>query len=305
MAPLDPPASDEPAEQVEPVGTAEIVAAAAIRAPSGGNAQPWHIEARDGSVSIRLAPEHSTTMDVGYRASAVALGAATFNARVAAAAHGLVGNVDFQPGDEASPLSAIVHLSAGDDPELSPLYEAMLRRETNRRRGDRVPIPVRTLELLDSAARSEGARLHILSGSAEVDRAATILAEADRIRYLTPQLHAEMFAELRSPGDPSPESGIDVRSLELESSAPGDARYLAAIGSNGEPRGVERRNRAGRRHLWAGDRERCHRRDLRARPESDRLCPRWIGRRIGVDQSTAAWACRPTRFTSVSLCARR
>ena len=32
---------------VEPVGTAEIVAAAAVRAPSGGNAQPWHIEARD------------------------------------------------------------------------------------------------------------------------------------------------------------------------------------------------------------------------------------------------------------------
>ena len=77
-------------------------------------------------MSIRLAPEHSTTMDVGYRASAVAVGAATFNARVAAAAHGLIGKVDFQPGDEASPLRAIVHLSSGDDPELSPLYEAML-----------------------------------------------------------------------------------------------------------------------------------------------------------------------------------
>ena len=135
--------SNEPTEQIEPAGTSEIVAAAAARAPSGGNAQPWHIEARDGSVGIRLAPEHTTTMDVRYRASAVALGAATFNARVAAAAHGLVGNVDFQPGDEASPLSAIVHLAAGDDPELTAMYDAMLSRETNRRRGDRVPIPVR------------------------------------------------------------------------------------------------------------------------------------------------------------------
>ena len=68
---------------------------------------------------IRLAPEHTTTMDVRYRASAVALGAATFNARVAAAAHGLVGDVHFQPGDEASPLSATVHLAAGDVPELT------------------------------------------------------------------------------------------------------------------------------------------------------------------------------------------
>jgi molybdopterin/thiamine biosynthesis adenylyltransferase len=214
--PPDHPAIDERTDQIEQAGGTEMVAAAAARAPSGGNAQPWHIEARDGSVGIRLAPEHTTTMDVGYRASAVAVGAATFNARVAAAAQGLVGSVDFQPGDEASPLIAMVHLSAGDDPELAPLYEAMLSRQTNRRRGDRDPIPAQTLELLGSAARSEGARLQILGGPAEIDRAAAILAAADRIRYLTPRLHADMFAELRLPGDSSPESGIDVRSLELD-----------------------------------------------------------------------------------------
>jgi hypothetical protein len=33
---------------------------------------------------------------------------------------------------------------------------------------------------------------------------------------LTPRLHAEMFAELRSPTAPESESGIDIRSLELE-----------------------------------------------------------------------------------------
>ena len=47
---------------------------------------------------------------------------------------------------------------------------------------------------------------------------AEILAAADRIRYLTRQLHAEMFAEIWSPGDPSPEYGIDVRTLELPAS---------------------------------------------------------------------------------------
>jgi hypothetical protein len=212
----NPPPTDEPTEQIEPVGTAEIVAAAANRAPSGGNAQPWHIDSRDGSISIRLAPEHTTTMDVRYRASAVAVGAAAFNARVAAAAHGLIGEVGFQPGDEASPLSAVVRLAAGDHPELAAMYDVMLRRETNRRRGDRIPIPVDTLELLGAAARNEGARFQILRAPAEIDRAAAILAAADRIRYLTPRLHKEMFAELRSPGTPEPESGIDIRSLGLE-----------------------------------------------------------------------------------------
>jgi molybdopterin/thiamine biosynthesis adenylyltransferase len=215
-APPGGPAIEEPAEHIEPAGTSAIVAAAAARAPSGGNAQPWHIEAHEGSVSIRLTPEHTTTMDVGYRASAVAVGAATFNARVAAAAHGAIGEVEFEPGDEASPLSAVVHLTADADSALAPLYDAMLSRETNRRRGDRVPIPPQIIDLLGSAAQSEGARLHILGGSAEIDRAATILAAADRIRFLTPRLHAQIFAELRLPGDPQPETGIDVHSLELD-----------------------------------------------------------------------------------------
>ena len=216
LLPPDHQAIDETPDHIERTDASEIVAAAAARAPSGGNAQPWHIEARDGAVGIRLAPEHTSTMDVGYRASAVALGAATFNARVAAAAQGCVASVDFQPGDEASPLTATMLLSTGDDPGLSSLYDAMLNRETNRRRGERVPIPNATLELLESVARNEGAKLQILDGPAEIDRAAAILAAADRIRYLTPRLHAEMFSELRLPSDPSPESGIDVRSLELD-----------------------------------------------------------------------------------------
>ena len=213
--PFSHPAIDEAVETGAPAETEAIVAAAAARAPSGGNAQPWHIAARDGSVRIRLAPEHTTTMDVRYRASAVAVGAATFNARVAAAAHGLVGDTDFRPGDEASPLSAVVELADGADPELAALYDAMLRRETNRHRGDRVALTAQTIELLGSAARSEDARLQILTEPADLDTAASILAATDRIRYLTPRLHTEMFAELRAPGDPASESGIDIRSLEL------------------------------------------------------------------------------------------
>ena len=216
VLPLDAPPTEGPTEQVEPAGTSEMVAAAAVRAPSGGNAQPWHIEVQGSTIRIRLAPEHTTAMDVHYRASAVAVGAATFNARVAAAAHGLVGDVDFQPGDEASPLNAAVRLSPRTDPDLIGMYDAMLRRETNRRRGERIPITAQTRALLDSAANTEGARLQILSESGELDHAATVLAAADRIRYLTPWLHAEMFEEIRSPGDPAAESGIDVRSLELE-----------------------------------------------------------------------------------------
>jgi molybdopterin/thiamine biosynthesis adenylyltransferase len=216
VVPLDSPVVDEQAVHVEPTGPVQAVAAAAARAPSGGNAQPWHIETRDGGVSIRLAPEYTTTMDVRYRASAVALGAATFNARVAAAAHGLIAAVDFHAGDEESPLRAAVRLTPGDHAHLAAMYDAMRVRQTNRHRGDRVAIAGPILESLGAAARDEGARLAVLTDAAALDEAASILAAADRIRYLTPRLHAEMFAELRSPGHPESDSGIDIRTLELD-----------------------------------------------------------------------------------------
>jgi molybdopterin/thiamine biosynthesis adenylyltransferase len=214
VAPQDHPAIDKPTQK-RPAKAEDTIAEAAGRAPSGGNAQPWHIEVGDGSVTIALAPESATTMDVGLRASAVAVGAAVYNARVAAAAHHLIADVDLRHGDEGSPLIATVRLLPGEDPALASLFEPMMRRETNRRSGDGTPLTSGLLDVLDAAAASEGARLRILSSPDELAFAATILAAADRIRYLTPRLHAEMFAELRWPGDASPNSGIDVRSLEL------------------------------------------------------------------------------------------
>jgi molybdopterin/thiamine biosynthesis adenylyltransferase len=214
VAPQDHPVIDVPTRE-RPTKAEDAIAEAAGRAPSGGNAQPWHIEVGDGSVTIALAPESATTMDVGLRASAVAVGAAVYNARVAAAAHRMIADVDLRHGDEGSPLIATVRLSPGEDPALVSLYEPMMRRETNRRSGDGTPLTPDLLDVLEAAAGSEGARLRILSSPDELASAATILAAADRIRYLTPHLHAEMFAELRWPGDAAPNSGIDVRSLEL------------------------------------------------------------------------------------------
>ncbi|BBY58990.1 hypothetical protein MSAR_21260 [Mycolicibacterium sarraceniae] len=60
---------------------ADVVAAAARRAPSGGNMQPWNREAHNDSVTVELDPNCTSTMDVAYRASAVPIAAATYNAR--------------------------------------------------------------------------------------------------------------------------------------------------------------------------------------------------------------------------------
>jgi molybdopterin/thiamine biosynthesis adenylyltransferase len=198
-----------------PTGAVGRAVAAAVRAPSGGNAQPWQISADQRAITIALAPEHTSTMDVAYRASAVAVGAAAFNARVAAAADGVLGPVSFEAGDESSPLRAVLHLADGSDPELAALYDAMLARETNRHYGKQVSLPDDVVEVLHATAQREGARLHLMTSPDDIAAAADILAESDRIRYLTPLLHTEMISEVRFPGDQAQDSGIDVASLEL------------------------------------------------------------------------------------------
>jgi molybdopterin/thiamine biosynthesis adenylyltransferase len=210
--------SSPPEQYSDPAlpGLPGIVTAAAIRAPSGGNAQPWQIETTPDTVSIRLAPQHTSKMDVGFRGSAVALGAALFNARVAAASQQMLGPVSLQEGADGTPLHATLALRAGTDPDLAGLYQPMLARETNRRLGASRPVAADTIEVLDSAARREGARLHLVTQRDDIDRAATIFAATDRIRYLTPGLHTEMVSELRWPDDDDADTGIDVNSLELE-----------------------------------------------------------------------------------------
>ncbi|MBS1694667.1 MAG: Rv1355c family protein [Actinobacteria bacterium] len=212
----EPPIESGSVEPSEPSDPSEAVAAAANRAPSGGNTQPWYIDTRPDRVTIRIAPQLTSTMDVAYRASAVAVGAAVFNARIAAAAQGLDADVHFSDGDESSPLHATVRLRPGGEGDLARLYEPMMRRETNRRYGSPTPIDDDAAAAMIAAAHHQGMRLRIISARPEMEQAAAILGEADRIRYLTPHLHAEMFSELRWPGDPSPETGIDVLSLDVD-----------------------------------------------------------------------------------------
>jgi molybdopterin/thiamine biosynthesis adenylyltransferase len=220
--PGEPAAEPEPGPTPDQSDPFDIVAAAASRAPSAGNAQPWRFESDEHSVTISLAPELSSTADIEFRGSAVAVGAAVFNARVAAAAHGMLGPVDFDEdissdGDR-SPLRAVLRRGDGDDPGLAGLHQSVLQRETNRRHGNPGPIDDQTAAHLQATARAEGAQLRLLTSADEIEQAAGIVAAADRIRYLTPRLHAEMIHELRWPGDASADTGIDIHSLGLDSS---------------------------------------------------------------------------------------
>jgi hypothetical protein len=218
-----------PAENHQPAelpGIPGIIAAAAIRAPSGGNVQPWYVQAGPTDITIDVAAQHTSTMDVGYRGSAVAVGAALLNARIAASAHHVLGPTALSDHVEGTPLRATLTLADGTDPTLADLYRPMLDRSTNRHHGSPEPIDATTIEALTAAAQREGARLCLITDRDDIARAATILAASDRTRYLTPHLHREMVSELRWPGDADPDTGIEVRSLELDA---GDLELLEIL----------------------------------------------------------------------------
>ena len=56
----------------------------------------------------------------------------------------------------------------------------------------------------------------MLTDSADLQAVAEMLGESDRIRYLSPALHAEMMSELRWSSSARLESGLDVRTLALD-----------------------------------------------------------------------------------------
>ncbi|KMV18257.1 hypothetical protein ACT17_11485 [Mycolicibacterium conceptionense] len=221
------PTTDEPnTPQALDGGPLEHLATAAMRAPSGGNTQPWQIALTEDSITVGIDPDHTSTMDLKFRGSAVALGAALLNIKIAAAEHHVLGPVTVTAAGSA-PLQATMRITDdGNDPALAQLYQSMLARESNRHHGTPKPLDDATITALTDAAETHGARLQLLTQRGDIAQAATILAAADRVRFLTPRLHQEMISELRWPGDPDPDTGIDVRSLEFD---PGEMAVLDVL----------------------------------------------------------------------------
>jgi hypothetical protein len=169
-------------------------------------------------IDIRLVPERSSAMDVGFRGSYVAIGAGGFNARVAAARHSMHASITAFPRGAASDVVLSIDLGGGDDPALTDLYPAMIKRITNRNVGRRRELPADVATDLRLTAQTEGAQLSLITGADRVAELADILAESDRIRFLTPLLHDQMMGELRWPGPDRAALGIDVDSLGLDAS---------------------------------------------------------------------------------------
>jgi nitroreductase len=209
-----PPPEDPALESTDPI---EIIVDSARRAPSGGNVQPWHFEAEGEEIRFYVEPERSTSsMDVQLRGSYVAIGAALFNARVAAASLKRLGTVKIFPDGDRSQHVATLSLGTQIDAGIARLYDGVSTRAANRRAGRPSPIDEATVATLSRGVEREGARLRFATGRERIEECSRLLAESDRLRFLIPKVHQEMMSELRWPGRDSLEIGMDVRTLEMD-----------------------------------------------------------------------------------------
>ncbi len=177
-----------------PAAALAEAAAAAARAPSVHNTQPWRWRVSpDGLDLYAERSRQLTATDPDGRMLTISCGAALHHARIALAAEGWVASVDLLPTKGDPDHLARITLAGRTDvtPAAMRLVQTIAVRYTDRRPTVDVPIPADAFEALRREAGTEHMGLHPLrtSGLAELAAAA---AAANRIGVADLDQRAEL-----------------------------------------------------------------------------------------------------------------
>lgn len=205
---------------------AKDLAQAGSMAPSGGNCQPWTFLHHEGRLFLFLNKERArSALDPGSRYAYLSLGACLENMLLHAGRAGLAMGYTYQPLPEVPQLVAVLEVKGrADKTLLGPVDTALVSqielRCTNRK-------PSTTLELAAEMAdalamvvdeTTPQARIHVVRERGRIDRIAELCGRAERIRFLNPTCHHDMFVrEMRWKKEQAEvtRDGIDLETLEL------------------------------------------------------------------------------------------
>lgn len=168
--------------------------AAAVRAPSMHNSQPWRFRLRDSTVEVRHDPHLLPASDPSGWAARLAIGAAVFNLRLALAVQGWEAQVRLLPDPTEPDLFAQVR--PGPRRPATPLeqrlWHAVDRRHSNRAPFQPDPVPADARTQLMAAAQAEGAWLALLIGSGPVTLLAQLTEAANQVLMRDPAYRDEL-----------------------------------------------------------------------------------------------------------------
>lgn len=205
---------------------ASALALAGSMAPSGGNCQPWKFLHHKGRLFLFMDLERANSaLDPGLRYAYLGMGACTENVLLEASKRHIVLDHSFAPVPEEPELIAVFTkneraVEGAFAPEGVALAEWIGQRCTNRRNSETLEMPdTEASALVDSvSSKYPLMRITIIRDRERIEQVALLCGKAERIRFLNPTCHHDMFVrEMRWNQEQTEKSrdGIDVATLEL------------------------------------------------------------------------------------------
>jgi molybdopterin/thiamine biosynthesis adenylyltransferase len=203
------------------------IIADAIAAPSGGNSQPWKWLYHNGQIYAFLDRTRSRIpYDPQGLGSVLAIGCAAENLILSAHNAGLKTCCDVHPNADAPELIARFTFHRCDNADAErvwrpKLYQFIATRRTNRKPGNRQPLPAEDKAALSEAARSvAGSEIHWLEGESQLQECAESVALCDLLQLTSQPLHEFVMSEIRWTPEElrATRDGIGLENLELSPS---------------------------------------------------------------------------------------
>lgn len=181
----------------------ESMVADAIKAPSGGNSQPWKWIYTSGSLFLILDTARcSPYTDVNNWGAVLALGCATENLALSAHKHGFGLKKEFLDPSEYD-FALKFTFTELNHPDAEPVFDSGLAGVIDLRQTNRNNAPFRKLEddhrnaLYRAVNSVDGAQLTLIDNKQDIARLTECFAEGDIIRFLNKFLFNELMDEIR------------------------------------------------------------------------------------------------------------
>jgi hypothetical protein len=205
---------DETESEMHPI--IETALAAAIRAPSGDNTQPWRftIDPQQAQITFYLDETRDPSpMNAGQRMARIAIGAAIENVLRTAQKNQWDAELDYGP----PPALGMIRLQ-GADVQAGGIDEIIPARVTNRRLYEGRLLDEGTLERLRQATPTvHGVRTHWITDKDRLTALAFLIGRADALMFGEPTMRRAFLGKVRfdRPATALVEEGLSLASLEL------------------------------------------------------------------------------------------
>jgi nitroreductase len=188
-----------------PPTTVTAMLAAAARAPSIHNTQPWRFVVSTHAIDLYADLARKLRYDRAGREMLISCGAALFGLRLAVRELGYLPAVSLFP--EPSRMGLLARVTLGPKAPVTAMERRMLaalpHRHTHRGAFDPGEVPASLLAGLQHDALAEGATLALIDGPGKYPKLAALAAEATRMQALNPAAREEILRWSRAAGSPA------------------------------------------------------------------------------------------------------